>query len=191
MSVADGAWIPFGVGIMVLEFVLVHSGAMMASWQDPKTSQRWKTIVVVTGFYAMFAGAMAAAFESWDLFLVFSAVMVTRWATLLLDPSHAREDAMRRSGMSVVFYLFAVFITLFAPIPELGVTASIVNDVYPHRGGGEWERNPEIALAAGVLYFCLLGIAELWSGFKARSQAPGPQDSSAQGRHSAASDLSR
>ena len=165
MSVSGGSWVTFGVGIMVLEFVLIHSGAMMASWQASKSSSFAKTIIVATCFYGLFAGAMAAAFNSWDLFLVFSAVMVTRWARILFDPSHAREEAIRRSGMSVLFYLIAVFVTLFAPIPELGITSSVLNDVYPDRGSGAWERDPEIALAAGVLYFSMLGIAELWSGF--------------------------
>ena len=36
MSVNQGKWVRFGVGIMVLEFVLVHSGAMMSSWQRSK-----------------------------------------------------------------------------------------------------------------------------------------------------------
>ena len=31
MSVDEGRWVRFGVGIMVLEFVLVHSGAMLSS----------------------------------------------------------------------------------------------------------------------------------------------------------------
>ena len=31
MSIDNGHWVRFGVGIMVLEFVLVHSGAFIAS----------------------------------------------------------------------------------------------------------------------------------------------------------------
>ena len=37
----------------------------------------------------------------------------------------------------------------------------ILDRVYPDRGEGLWEQNPEIALAAGVLYFTILGIFEL------------------------------
>lgn len=165
MSVSGGSWVTFGIGIMVLEFVLIHSGAMMASWQASESNSLTKTIIVMTCFYGLFAGAMAAAFKSWDLLLIFTAVMLTRWARILFDPSHAREEAVRRSGISVLFYLIAVFVTLFMPIPELGITSSVLNDVYPDRGSGAWERDPEIALAAGILYFSLLGIAELWGGF--------------------------
>jgi len=170
MNVSAGAWIPFGVGIMVLEFILVHSGAMIASWQQEKTAELWKTILVMTGFYVLFAGAIAAAFENWNLFGIFTVVMMTRWASIVLDPPRAREEAIRRSGLSAIFYLLAVFATLFMPIPELGVTTSVLNDVYPHRGSGVWERDPEIALAAGVLYFSLLGMSELRSGFGRRTE---------------------
>ena len=115
---------------------------------------------------------MAAGFQSWGLFFMFAAVMITRGVSVLLDPSHAREEAMRRSAMSIVLYLLAVFVTLFAPLPELGVTTAIVNEVYPSRGSGVWERRPEVALAAGVLYFSMLGIGELWNGLRSRAVSP-------------------
>ncbi len=171
MSIRDGRWVPFGVGIMVLEFVLVHSGAMMAAWQRSKELDQWKTIILMTGAYALFAGAMAAALKSWDLFLIFTVVMITRWARILTDPDHAPEEAMRRSGMSIVFYMLATFCSLFIPLPELGLSTDVLNQVYPFRGGGEWERAPEKALFAGVLYFSLLGLAEIVSGFKQPSTA--------------------
>jgi hypothetical protein len=167
MSINQGKWVRFGVGIMVLEFVLVHSGAMMSSWQRSKEPGQWKAFLVIFGFYALFAGAMAAAFKSWELFLLFSVVMATRWMTMLTDPQHAPEVAMRRSGLSVLFYLFAVFCSIFIAIPELGMSVSVVRDVYPDRGSGAWERDPERALAAGVIYFSLLGVAELVAGFRA------------------------
>lgn len=166
MSVGNGKWVSFGVGIMVLEFVMVHSGAMMASMQKQEGIKQWKIILMMTGFYALFAGAMALAFKSWSLFGIFTLVMATRWSSFIFDPHHAREDAMRRSGLSAVFYLLAVFATLFIPLPELGMTSSVVNKVYPDRGNGAWEANPEIALAADILYFSLLGISELSLAFK-------------------------
>ena len=185
MSVNQGKWVRFGVGIMVLEFVLVHSGAMMSSWQRSKEPGQWKVFLVMFGFYALFAGAMAAAFKSWELFLLFSVVMATRWmtccrmASVRSVPQHAPEIAMRRSGLSVLFYMFAVFCSIIIAIPELGISASVVSDVYPDRGSGAWERDPERALAAGVIYFSLLGVAELVAGF--RSPPPAAESSVAQG----------
>jgi hypothetical protein len=176
MSVRGGRWVPLGVGIMVLEFVLVHSGAMMAGVQRSKELEQWKTVALMMGFYALFAATMSAAFKSWDLFLIFTAVMVTRWARILTDPDHAPEEAMRRSGMSIIFYLLAAFASLFVPLPELGLTTQVLNEVYPFRGGGEWERYPEKALFAGVLYFSLLGLAEIVAGFRAPQAAEAGQE---------------
>ena len=60
-------------------------------------------------------------------------------------------------------------VTLIAPLPELGVTREVVDAVYPDRGSGEWEDKPHIAIAAGVLYFSMLGVAEFFMRIKAGS----------------------
>lgn len=169
MSIDNGRWVRFGVGIMVLEFVLVHSGAMMASIE--RTESTWQNIKIgasAFGFYSLFAGGMALAFQSWTLFFIYSMVMLSRWVTLLTRPESAKKEAQRRSGIAVMFYLLAVFLSVLVPWPELGVTYSVINEVYPDRGGGEWERNPETALAAGVVYFTAIGFSELVTGFRAR-----------------------
>ena len=171
MSIDGGRWVRFGVGIMVLEFILVHSGGFMSAQQ---AGTDWRTLRVFGAgfaFYGLFAGAMALAFKSWMLFFIYTAVMVSRWITLLTRPGEASQEAKFRSGISVVFYLLAVFASVLIPWPELGVTSSVINDVYPDRGGGEWERHPETALAAGVIYFTLLGLTELsmaWRGAPGR-----------------------
>ena len=109
---------------------------------------------------------MALAFQSWTLYLIFSIVMVTRFIGLFTEPDVAAKEARLRSGMSVLFYLLAAFASVLVPFPELGVTTSVLDEVYPDRGGGVWEQSPETALAAGVIYFSLLGLTELISGFR-------------------------
>ena len=153
---------------MVLEFILVHSGGMMASMLSDKDEQaNWNQLKLLTGatlFYAIFVAAMAFSFKSWTLFYIFTAVMISRWISFFTMPEYARTIATRRSGSSVVYYLLAVFLSVVIPWPELGVTRDIVNSVYPDRGSGHWERYPQSALAAGVIYFCLLGMTELSLG---------------------------
>jgi hypothetical protein len=177
MSIDDGAWVKFGVGIMVLEFVLVHSGALMASVSAKSLGNtRWekaKVFATAFGFYGMFAGAMALAFQSWTLFITYSFVMVSRWLNLLTHPATAKKEAGMRSGISIIYYLLAVFLSIFIAWPRLGITSSIISDVYPERGSGHWESHPEAALAAGIIYFTLLGITELyfaWQAYGAEQQ---------------------
>ncbi len=172
MSIDNGRWVRFGVGIMVLEFVLVHSGAMMASIKRTDSAvQNLKIGASAFAFYSLFAGGMALAFQSWPLFFIYSTVMLSRWVSILTRPESAKLEAQRRSGIAICFYLLAVFMSVLVPWPELGVTLSVVREVYPDRGGGEWERNPETALAAGVVYFTLVGITELVLGFRGPPKA--------------------
>lgn len=172
MSIDSGRWVRFGVGIMVLEFVLVHSGAMMASMERTDSwKQNLKIGLSAFAFYSLFAGGMALAFQSWTLFIIYSMVMLTRWVSILTRPASAKLEAQRRSGIAACFYLLAVFLSVMVPWPELGVTSSVINEVYPDRGGGEWERHPETALAAGVVYFTLVGACELVLGFNPKKAA--------------------
>ena len=161
MSIDGGRWVRFGVGIMVLEFVLVHSGAFMSA---QKARADWNTIKLLGAaflMYGLFAGAMAFAFRSWTLFVIYTLVMLSRWMGMFIHPEEAGEEARRRSGLAVAWYLLAIFASVIFPWPELGVTGRIIAEVYPDRGSGEWERNPETALAAGVIYFTLIGATEL------------------------------
>ena len=83
LRVDAGSWVKFGVAIMVLEFILVHSGGMMASMLSDKDEQaNWNQLKLLTGatlFYAIFVAAMAFSFNSWTLFYIFTAVMISRW----------------------------------------------------------------------------------------------------------------
>ena len=177
MSIDSGSWVRFGVGIMALEFLLVHSGAMMGSMaantKDETFFSKLKVFGAAFAFYSLFAGAMALAFQSWTLFIIYSTVMLSRWIGLLSQPAiEAKAAAMQRSGYAVLYYLLAVFLSVLVPWPRLGVTYSIVSEVYPDRGAGHWERHPESALAAGIIYFSLIGLTELYLALHSNKQPP-------------------
>ena len=61
----------------------------------------------------------------------------------------------------MLLYLLVVSGTLFLPIPELGIIGTVLNEVYPDRGGGLWEKEPERAIAVAALYFFLISLAEI------------------------------
>jgi len=168
MAVDGGRYVSLGVGIIVLEFILVHSGIFMAgiaNRQSPEAiamGSLQKTELLLLVFYTLFAVAFAYAFQSYELLMIYLCVMVGRTMGIVTQPENSSQEAITRSAMSAFFYLGAVFVTLFVPLPELGLSNSVLNEVYPNRGSGVWERKPEIALAAGILYFTALGIAELY-----------------------------
>lgn len=57
--------------------------------------------------------------------------------------------------------MFVVAGTIFLPIPELGLTASVLSETSPDRGSGLWEAEPERAIAGAAVYFLLIGFAEI------------------------------
>jgi len=56
MSIDDGHWVRFGVGIMVLEFVLVHSGAFVANMGVDKETSTLNKLKVFTELYIAWQG---------------------------------------------------------------------------------------------------------------------------------------
>ncbi|MEM6583179.1 MAG: hypothetical protein AAF699_18015 [Pseudomonadota bacterium] len=166
MLIEEGKWVRLGVGIMVLEFILVHSGVVMAS--IAQTGSRWENIkltLLAVAFYSLFGITFAYAFQSWTLFWIYSFVMFSRWIPIVTRPLEAKTESQQRSVIAVMFYMLAVILSLFVPWPELGLSDATLKEIYPDRGTGEWERHPESALAAGVIYFSCIGLRELLHGF--------------------------
>jgi hypothetical protein len=42
-----------------------------------------------------------------------------------------------------------------------GITGTVLDEVYPDRGGGLWEKEPERAIEVAALYFLIIGLAEI------------------------------
>jgi hypothetical protein len=163
LSVADGAWVRTGMALMLMEFLAVHSGMFMGGMAGSAESI-WKRYLLFTGlllFYLIFAIIFAALADSVEAFGAFILLMIGRFVTVVLSSREAREQFAERIVNSLVVYLIAVFGTFFLPMPELGVTPDIVEQVFPDHGGGEWERHPHIPIAAGVFYFGVLAYLEL------------------------------
>jgi hypothetical protein len=66
-----------------------------------------------------------------------------------------------RSGIGVLLYLLVASGAVFLPIPEPGITGTVLDEVYPDRGGGLWEKEPERAIEVAALYFLIIGLAEI------------------------------
>lgn len=162
MKLEGGAWVKLGVGILVLEFILIHSGGLLNHLMTKKAGWgRTKAMLGLTAFYAVFGVGIALAFKSWWLFGTFASVTAGRaWSVFRGEDAMGRAISQRRVGASALFFLGLVFATLFLPLPRGGLSPGLLQEVWPDRRGGAWERHPEKALAMGAAYFFLLGLVE-------------------------------
>jgi hypothetical protein len=67
---------------------------------------------------------------------------------------------VRGWAVGAMAYLGAVFATTLLPVPELGIDAG-VRAAADLPGGGLWIDEPQRVIAAGFLYFTMLGLSEL------------------------------
>jgi hypothetical protein len=162
-SLDNGRWVKLGVGVMVLEFILIHSGAFLNHFMGEKAGwERDKKLIGMTAFYSLFGASIALAFHSWWILGSFALVMSGRlWSLFGGQSDMERAVSMRRVAASALLFLGLTFATLFIPLPRGGINGKLLTEVWPTRGGGAWEREPERALAMGAGYFLLLGLVEL------------------------------
>ena len=161
MAVEQGRWVSLGIGIMGLEFILVHSGIILPALAAAKSVIGRKPIFLVSAMYALFAAGMAFGLKNTMLFWTFSGIMVPRWIGTVIDSDKANEQQVRRSRTSVMLYLGVIFLSVLIRFPRGGLTPEILDSVYPDRGTGVWEQHPQQGLVAGIIYFGAMGIAEM------------------------------
>ncbi len=165
LELDNGRWVQIGVGVMVLEFIMVHSGGVLHHVMGEKAGWgRTKQALGLTVLYTLFAAGIALGFKSWWLLGSYALVMAGRLWAIFGGHWTPMDQAVsqRRMVASVLLYLGLMFATLFLPVPQGGLTSGIVSRVWSgKRGDGAWEDNPEKALAMGTAYFLLLGLIEL------------------------------
>lgn len=164
MSVDGGAWVPLAVGLMALEFVVLHSGVFMGTLAlKAKTPvKRVGVFAGLAGMYGLFALGFSLSIGTWTIVEIFGFLMAGRFVTLVVAAGEGKEQLVARSATGVVAYIPVVFLTVFVSFPELGVNFQVLEEVYPNRGGGLWEQHPERAIAGAVIYFGIMGLIELW-----------------------------
>lgn len=157
--------------VMLLEFLVVHSGAFIgAIVMSDKASRRAKTLAVLGfgAFYMIFAGAFSLAFDSWWPLLTFGWLLLAKFAMIWLAPIPKTEEAQRQMALwafSVVAYLGAVFMGAILPLPRFGLDADVVAQLHLP-GSGLWIEKPHTIIAGGFVYFGLLA----WVKWKYRPE---------------------
>lgn len=155
--------------LMLLEFLLVHSGAFIGNIVLSPTTTRWKKTLGVLGFgafYMLFVLGFAFGMNRPWAIQVFLWLLVARLAMVWLAPV-PRDDEIKRQqalwGCSVLFYILGVFATVILPIPEFGMTADVRAQLgIAATGKGLWQQKPQTVLAFGMLYFTAMACLR-WS----------------------------
>lgn len=167
LAYEEGAWVKLGVALLVAEFIAIHSASLVGELAAAGAGFR-RFLWPLMGGYALFALALPLAFDSLTLGLVMAALMVSRLHDVF-RPASGRERAYgrRRSLLSGMLFVLLAFATVFLPIDPGGITPELLEQVWPDRGDGLWEAEPQRALVMGLVYFALLGLVEL--------RPPGPE----------------
>ena len=164
MELDGGRWVNLGVGVMVLEFIVVHSGGVLHHLMEQKAGWgRTKTALGLTVLYMLFGVGIALGFRSWWLLGSYALVMSGRLWALFAGHWTPMDQAIsqRRMAFCVVLYLGLTFVTLFLPVPRGGLTPGLIASVGSGKSSGVWVDHPEKALAMGTAYFFLLGLVEM------------------------------
>lgn len=167
--------------LMLLEFLVIHSAGIMGRvLYGPRSAAARAFAVIGLGvFYSIFAGAFAAAFETWWPLFAFWGLVLNRLAGVLVgDAPQGEERARVERGWAIgaFFYVAGVFVTLFLPLPALGITDAVIAAQHLP-GKGAWIAEPWRVIAFGALYFGANAWSELnghrWAERKRPAGAPG------------------
>jgi hypothetical protein len=151
--------------IMLLEFIVVHSGAFAGTvvLSSAAKGRKVASLIGLGCFYTLFVGGFALGFHTWWPLASFWGLMLNRMLSVLLGQAESGDErALLRRGWAagVLFYLIFGGLTVFLPLPRLGLTPEVVSADHLS-GGGLWVDQPWRVLAFGFLYFTATGFSEL------------------------------
>jgi hypothetical protein len=153
--------------VMLLEFFVVHSSAFIGAvaLSDLPRAKRAVAVLGLSSLYLLFVVVLGFAFHDWWPVAAFGLLTLNRLLGVLLGQAAGDEQkafVMRGWAASVAFYVGGCFLTIFLPLPALGVTRAVV-EAQHFSASGLWIDEPQRVLAFGVVYFCLMGWSELRS----------------------------
>ena len=149
--------------LMLLEFITVHSSAMLGSmWASAESREkRLRTIGLLTLMYGLFVGAFSAAFSTWAPFVAFWILSANRLVGMVLGGRPgpvAKSESERAWARSVFLFLIGAFASSFLPVPRLGLTSEVMERI-DLAGSGLWISEPWRVLAFGTFYYGFAGLS--------------------------------
>lgn len=163
-EIEEGRWVTLGVGVMTMEFILLHAGAFLGTQVVELTASgaRALGLLGILAFYGLFVGAITLAFRSPSLGTSFLWLVGGRLVATLLGVGREDAELLRlHSIVGIVLYMAMVMASVTLPFPRRGITDAIALRHRLPGSSGAWVDEPHRAIAAGAIYFLLLGVAEL------------------------------
>ncbi len=165
-DVFDEKMVSYLVLVMLMEFIIIHSSGFMGRVMIGEGDRKKKGLTLVgLGFiYTLFVGGFALSFGEWWPVAAFWGMTLNRTLFILLGQVPKGEEKMllqKSWAVGALFYLGAVFLTVLAPVPELGITWEVVRE-QEFTSEGLWVEEPEHAIACGFLYFSAVALSELY-----------------------------
>jgi len=160
VSLDEGRWVRYGVGLFVMEFIVLHAGIMIGGAAAADGSIGLTLLLL--GFYGLFAALIALGFRNTSLFSSFLFVIGGRALGSLLGISTDSQALfLAHSLIGMVLYFVLVFSSVLLPWPRLGITEAIAAEQRVPGSSGLWVDKPHRAIGPAAAYFLLLGIAEV------------------------------
>lgn len=177
-GVIGAEYLSLYVGLMVAEFIVIHSSVFLGNVMlgGGTAIGKTKAIVLLTFFYSLFFLGISLAVGVWYFLFGFWLLIANRLLGVWLGQAPTGEErALIQRGWAVttVTYLLGVFVTLMLPVPELGITSSVASS-HGLSGEGVWVDEPHRAIAFGFLYYAVVGWSGLY-GHSAFGQIPPPR----------------
>ena len=154
--------------VMLLEFIIIHSSGFMGSvmLHDPLSERtKIKALLGFGVFYGIFALGFSLGFQAWWPLWTILLMTLNRMMIVLLGnvpDQQERAYILKGWAVSAICYILLAMLTIFLPLPRLGITpAEVVAQNLP--GSGLWVEQPHRVIAFGFLYFLAIGISELYS----------------------------
>jgi len=154
---------------MIMEFLLLHSGAFIGFIVLRPTVPKLVKSVVILGLgalYLRFVLGFSAALDSWWPVWNFLWLLFAKFALVWIVPQPAAAEAKRTIklwGFSVVVFFAAMFVTTFVPIPRFGITEKVLSAI-ALPGSGLWISDPQTVVVSGMVYFSLVAFGK-WKVF--------------------------
>jgi hypothetical protein len=162
LSIDGGRWVRYGVGLFVLEFILLHAGVMLGGAAAASGGGFAGLTLLLLGFYALFAGAIALGFRDSSLFQSFLLVIGGRALGSLLGISTESQALfLAHSLIGMVLYFAMVMASVVIPWPRRGITEAIAAEQRVPGSSGLWVEKPHRAIGPAAIYYLLLGLAEV------------------------------
>lgn len=162
------SWVRFGVALLLLEFVLLHSSAFIGAL-SATAKTLWKKLLGFAGlaaFYGVFVLGFALGTSSRAVLDIYLFVMLGRLVSLVADSKSGSEVFIARAVGGVLVYLPLVFASVLVPWPRLGITEELASAARTPNSSGLWVDQPHRAIAVGAIYFLCMGLLELRAAFK-------------------------